>query len=222
MTSSLKVIEIVGEGKADIGKVSALEEPESGIIVILVHKLCGTPKNMKVKRRAAPHIQSKGGWAKKVKFAKQQALYNKSAGLVFVLDSEGDLKQTLQKLEKGRDAAYKSFPMAIGVAHPCIETWLLADSKAIRKGLDLRSTPTIPECPEDLPAPQKDRDKNPKTILAAFASERRTELSSSEKDKIALAIMDTELLRSRCPKGFAPFADEVEKHIKPLFDDPPK
>jgi hypothetical protein len=44
---------------------------------------------MRVVRRAVPHLQGKGLW-QKVKFAKQTALYNRSAGAVFVMDSEGN------------------------------------------------------------------------------------------------------------------------------------
>jgi len=36
-------------------------------------------------------------------------------------------------------------------------------------------------------------------------------------DKIAAAINDFAQLRARCPLGFAPFADEVDRQIRPLF-----
>jgi hypothetical protein len=38
-----------------------------------------------------------------------------------------------------------------------------------------------------------------------------------EKDFIATAMNDMPLVRKRCPQGFAPFADEVENRIRPLF-----
>ncbi len=38
--------------------------------------------------------------------------------------------------------------MAIGVAHPCIESWLLADAAAIRRALALPATPKLPAEPE--------------------------------------------------------------------------
>ena len=107
--------------------------------------------------------------------------------------------------------------MAIGMAHPCIETWLLADAPAIRRALELPETPVVPEKPEELPAPAKDRNRNPKTVLRDIAGCKQGELGSKEKDKIATAMNDMALVRNRCPLGFAPFADEVEQHIRPLF-----
>jgi hypothetical protein len=53
--------------------------------------------------------------------------------------------------------------------------------------------------------------------LARIAGSRKKELSAGEKDRIAAAMNDMELPRARCPLGFAPFADEVEDHICPLF-----
>jgi hypothetical protein len=66
-----------------------------------------------------------------------------------------------------------------------------------------------------LPAPQKNRAHNPKTVLAKCA--RRSAVPSQEATRIAQAIADTALLRQRCPIGFEPFAQEVEERIAPLF-----
>lgn len=217
------IIEVVGEGKADIGRHDGARRPTEGVVPILTHKLCGKPQRMLVKRRAYATLQGKGkGRWRKVQFAKRQAHYNRTTdGLVFVLDSEGDhekLKSTKEDLEKGRDADGLSIPMAVGVAHPCIESWLLADATAIRRGLDLHESPEVTEEPESLPAPCEDRKRNPKTVLARAAGSTKKELSAEQKDKIATAVNDLALLRQRCPAGFAPFADEVQRHIRPLFD----
>ena len=128
------------------------------------------------------------------------------------------LKERVADLEQGRQRGLPAFPMAIGIAHPCIEAWLLTDGTAIRRGLDLPATPTVPEEPENLPAPCVDRSNNPKTALRAAGGCARAELSTDEKDKIATAINDLDRLRTRCPLGFAPFAAEVLTQIRPLFD----
>jgi len=212
------VLEIFGEGKTDIGKAKSSEPelPRTGVVAILVHMLCGCPASMRVKRKPSIFLQGKG-WTQKVKFAKRQAFYNKSAGVVFVLDTEGDHKERMDELEKGRNAAHLDFPMAIGVAHPCIETWLLADAKAIKKAMDLKSLPTVSDTPETMPAPQRDRKNNPKIALAIAAEIKKAELSSVDKDRITLEIRDLALICERCPIGFQPFAAEVELRIKPLF-----
>ena len=218
------VIEVFGEGRTDVGRYDDVCPPTNGVVPILTHKLCGKPKRMLVKRRAYAMLQQgKGRW-QKVRFAKRQAYYHKTTdGVVFVLDSEGDqnkLERTRQDLEKGRDADDLSIPMAVGVAHPCIESWLLADATAIRRGLELDKSPEVPENPESLPAPcmDRDRDRNPKTVLVRAAGSTKKELSVSQKDKIATAINDLDLVRQRCPAGFGPFADEVRRHIRPLCE----
>ncbi len=211
------VIEIIGEGKTDVGQSAKTERPASGVVPILLYMLCGKPHRMLVKRRSTLFLQGKGLW-QKVRFAKRQAKYNRAtAGVVFVVDSEGELKTKREALSKGRDCEFPDFPMAIGIAHPCIEAWLLADASAIQRALSLASLPQILEQPEELPAPQHDRRRNPKTVLVQLAGGTKAELSADVKDKIASAIKDTTLLSSRCPLGFAPFAAEVDRWIRPLF-----
>jgi hypothetical protein len=213
------IIEIFGEGKTDIGpqvKDEKTESPTRGVVPILVNKLCANPSNMKVIRKRTTTLERKSLW-QKVQFARRQAFYNRSNAVVFVVDSEGDLKSKKEALCKGRDEAHSSLPMAVGVAHPCIESWLLADPDAIRRGLKLNETPEVPLKPEELPAPQKDRRHNPKTVLREALAIVHQELSADKKDQIAAAINDMGLIKTRCPLGFAPFADEVESHIRPLF-----
>lgn len=216
MPNESVVLEIVGEGKTDLGAIDAPKRPDKGVVPILVHKLCGKPPHMLVKRRGFASLQGKG-LTQKVQFVKRQAFYSRSHGAVFVIDSEGDLTGRLDEMIDGRDRELPDYPMAIGIAHPCIESWLLADAAAIRRGLDLAVTPQIPVDPERLPAPLKDRDHNPKTVLRNVSVANQKELSGREKDCIAQAMNNMGLLRERCPKGFAPFADEVEKTIQPLL-----
>jgi hypothetical protein len=219
------VIEVVGEGRTDVGLTETASEPseplppQAGVVPILVHALCGKPGAMLVKRRPYSALQGKTR-AQKVQFAKRQSLYNNSRGIVFVLDSEGDLKGRKKELIEGRDRERPEYPTAIGVAHPCIEAWLLADGPAIRRALQLPKTPDVPDSPEELPAPAKNRKHNPKTVLRDIAGCRQAELGSREKDNIANAMNDMAAVRDRCPLGFAPFADEVGRHIEPLFQAP--
>ncbi len=132
------VIEIIGEGKTDVGGAEGkVERPEHGVVPILTHKLCGRPDSMRVKCRRPPHLQGKKLW-QKVQFAKLQAYNNGSAGMVFVVDTEGDHPRQLKELEKGRDSKLAEYPSAVGVAHPCIEAWLLTNDKAIIRALELR------------------------------------------------------------------------------------
>jgi len=210
------VVEVYGEGKTDVGHDPTPRPPTNGVVPILLHRLCGKPPHLLVKRYGMPFMQRRGSLPQKVRFAKRQARLNRSAGSVFVVDSEGDLRHRIGDLEKGRRMEPGDFPMAIGVAHPCIEAWLLADGAAIRRGLRLPANPQVPDEPETLPAPRQDRQHNVKTVLSGFSGTGRRELSVAEKTRIATAMNDMEALRNRCPLSFAPFADEVDEHIRPL------
>ena len=211
------VIEVFGEGKTDVGYNPEPHEPNKGVVPILLYTLCGKPKEMLVKRYGMPFMQQKGTLAKKVGFAKRQARLSRSAAVTFVVDSEGDLAGRMDDLTKGRTMEPSEFPMAVGVAHPCIEAWLLADATAVRRALGLARDPQVPESPESLPAPRHNRADNPKTRLARMASAATRELPVTNKESIAAAMNDINTIRDRCPQGFAPFADEVEQYIRPLF-----
>jgi len=216
------VIEIYGEGKTDVGEATTKPQPpDRGVVPILVSTLCGRPAGMLVKRYGSVFLNGqKGSLSQKVRFAKQQACYNGSAAAVFVVDSEGgrgQLKKKTRDLTRSRDHRLPNFPMAVGVAQPCIEAWLLSDATAIRRGLELAETPRVPDEPEKLPAPCQDTKRNPKNVLVAAAGSSKKELSTKEKDQIARSMNDMNIPRQRCPEGFAPFADEVQQHIAPLF-----
>jgi hypothetical protein len=155
----------------------------------------------------------------KVRFAKRQAVYNRSAGAVFVLDTEGQHPRVLQELTTGRNSGFASFPMAVGVAHACIEAWLLCDAVAIAQVLSLAGPPTLPSSPENLPAPSNNRSNNPKVVLGNTAVPPRADLSADEKWQIAEQ-MDLASVRSIC-LCFEAFALEVETRILPLFQPPP-
>jgi hypothetical protein len=212
------VIYFFGERKTDLGDAPEPGRPATGVVPILVHTLCGKADRLRVGRRRVAHLQGKGLW-QKVRFARWQARGN-SAGAVFVMDSEGGKKlhkKILSKLTKGRDAPGPVLPTAFGVAHPCIESWLLADASAIRRAMKLDRTPNTPDDPESLPAPCKRERTDPKIALAAACRSDQKNLAASDKWAIAVEMKDMPLVRERCPRGFAPFADEVECHIRPLF-----
>jgi len=210
------VVEVYGEGKTDVGHDPTPQPPTKGVVPILLHRLCGRPAHLLVKRYGMPFMQRRGSLPQKVRFAKRQARLNRSAGAVFVVDSEGDRRHRIADLEKGRRMEPGQFPMAVGLAHPCIEAWLLADAGAIQRGLRLPTTPQVPDEPEKLAAPRHDRQHNPKTVLSGLSGTRKRELSVAEKTRIAAAMNDMDVVRNHCPQGFARFADEVDEHIRPL------
>lgn len=210
------VIDIVGEGKSDLGRGDDLPgRPSSGVVPVLVHRLCNEPESMQVRRRPLPFLQEKGLW-KKVRFAKRQGFYAGSAGLIFVLDTEGNHPGVLNELRRGRDSVLLEYPTVVGVAHPCIGAWLLSDGAAISRAMNLVREATIPPNPESLPAPCKDRSNSPKAVLSRCAGQNR-HLASYEMTCIVKETQDLSVMRNRCPTSFSPFADEVIAIIGVLF-----
>ena len=210
------VIEFFGEGKTDIGPSSAPTPPTAGVVPILVHQLCDRPATMRVKRRSFAFLQGKS-LAQKVRFAKRQAFYNRSAGAVFVMDSEGDERKrqkVLDEMVRGRSQEPASLPLAVGVAQPCIEAWLLVDQRAVQHAARVQEPLEFPADPESLPAPCDNATSNPKAILIHWGVR-----SAAQKDRVALAISDPHLLEERCPRGFGRFAQEIRQFIRPLFSD---
>ena len=210
------VIEVVGEGKTDRGRGSdRAEPPTTGVVPVLVHRLCDRPDSMRVLRRPPPFLQGKRLW-QKVRFAKRQASGLGSAGLVYVLDTEGGHPSVLRELQRGRDFETPEYPTVVGVAHPCIEAWLLSDAAAIARAFRLSPPPEVPEQPESLAAPCRDRSENPKSLLGRRAGLNQP-LSAAEATRVAHEIRNLDAIRHKCPTSFAPFADEIVKIIKPLF-----
>ena len=184
------LLEVFGEGPTDLGmQYNRAKPPNEGVVPIFVSTLCGRPPHLQVKCKPLQFLQGKGTH-QKVKFAKRQAKINGSAGIVFVLDTEGKTKSVLADLKRGRDSVSPDFPAAVGVAHPCVEAWLLVDAVAIALVLGLPAPPALPADPESLPAPCNNRTNNPKTVLGACANSPQTDLAASEKWDIARKIAD--------------------------------
>jgi hypothetical protein len=219
---ALVVVEVVGEGVVDIGPITRdpqAETPDRGVVPILLHRLCGEPETLRVKRRRIAFLQGKN-LAAKVRFARRQAPYNGSSGLVIVLDTEGDHPARIEQLHQACRSVSGTFPTAVGVAHPCIEAWLMADAAAIAQVCGLTSRPELPEVSETLAAPCRRDGHDPKLVLARCAGQA-TPLAASSAWAIARFTRDLLAVRTRCPLSFAPFADAVEGKIRPLFGDSP-
>jgi hypothetical protein len=137
-------------------------------------------------------------------------------GGVVVYDSEGadptSLRSDIQEW-LGQSAK----PIAVGVAHPCIEAWLLCAAGPIKKGCKRDAlNGKLPHDPELLPAPRKDRRRNPKVVLQRISGCDAVPCKAA----IAAEIWDFAPLRQKCPQGFVPFADDVESRVKPLLASP--
>ena len=96
-------------------------------------------------------------------------------------------------------AAFSGTPRAFGVAVRAFDAWILADEKALGRALACRVPRGRP--PEAVAVPKavctKLRDDSPRDVA-------RRDLYAE-----VAAAADLGVLRTRCPKGFAPFAGRV-------------
>ena len=133
MPSTPKVIELVCDGKAEGGPPDDVpKRPSIGVLTLFIHRLCGEPSDLLVRRRKPLFLSSGTHLWRRVEQTKVRAADHGESGLVYVVDTEGDSPaRKLKELDKGRAAKRPAFPMAIGVCHPCVEAWLLADRDCI-------------------------------------------------------------------------------------------
>lgn len=222
------VIDIYGEGKTDVGTEQTQllpGVPDQGVIPILVHRLCGEPAAMRVRRFGRPFQMKKGGLQEKSRLARMQSRDRKADGLVLVVDADGgDVERAAKrdKLAAGGDQVPDGPPMAVGVAQPCIEAWLLAavwsrssDSCRVVPESSLTAALRQFPSPEDLPTDSQS-DYHPKRCLAVSQKQAVQDLGVEKKWQIAREV-NLEIIKRICPKSFGPFAAEVGEKIEPLF-----
>ena len=159
-----------------------------------------------------------GGLRRKVQTALARANSERFDAVVTLTDRDGAKNQgRLEAMKSGREVARNEdgnpLPCAIGLAIETIEAWVL-DPKAARDALGLETTPDDPGAPESLGGRRGSPD-HPKTVLNRWLAE--VPLERFERITDAMAAIAEEVdpgeLSERCPKGFAPFADEVRREL---------
>lgn len=119
--------------------------------------------------------------------------------VVILIDQDGD-NGRLKSATFAQEATLTSFPRAIGIAVRTFDAWFLADQTALSKVL---STNVDTQ-------PDPERIADPKGVCqllneSAGGSKRLRDLYSE-----VAAVADLQILRDRCPVGFAVFAERVE------------
>ncbi len=131
----------------------------------------------------------------------------KTVNKIRLSEQPGDLAWWLSKTPQQRLAAYAqeaivtSFPRAVGIAVQSFDAWFIADHSAL--STVLRAKVDMQPAPETVSDPKKrcqmlNETANSGQPLRAVYS-------------MISAIMNFEILRQRCPIGFAVFAQRVER-----------
>ena len=217
--SSLRVL-IYGEGRHELGTHDGAQGlPEQlGALPRLVHRLLDNPESVEYECRSfksVTHVPGKATnkFARKVKKAIQAAKLEGYDGVVVVIDRDCEPdRYRIGALRKGRDdmQADGYTPCAVGTAVEAFDAWMIADGKAIG---DAGGNASISHPkPEKLDG-KEGTGQHPKDRAARIFGGGR---GLGQTYAAVAANVDIDLLKRRCPQGFAPFAEEVAEHLVPL------
>ena len=120
--------------------------------------------------------------------------------LVFLIDQDGQ-SERIPQIRQAQDYLELSLKRAMGVAIKTFDAWMLSDEQALTKVLGY-TVPTQPD-PEQI--------DNPNQKCQELLKARETEMAQREMYAKVAKHIDIEILSTRCPKGFKPFADNVKK-----------
>jgi len=176
----------------------------SGSLVLLVERLLGCEIEVSVDRFRNPDLLVDAGIGgrlqKRILAWLREAEVRGFDALVLVIDEDGDRERVKLVSRAQEDASIFSLPRAFGVAIRTFDAWMLADEKALSRilGFTVKRFAT----PE--------RIKDPKKKIEAL-------LKKAGPDAPGLSALYAQLagrvelkdLETRCPKGFAPFAERV-------------
>ena len=158
--------------------------------------------------------RTRRGYAAKARAATLLAQKHDCAAVVAVLDEDGH-PQRIEELREARESA--RVPLACGMAIPCIESWTLGAPTALSEVLSIEITVVTTHCPparvEHLNENSEDPARRPKAIVENIARAGGREDGLSLREEVA-AVTDVDELRRHCPRGFAPFADDLVETLR--------
>ncbi len=190
---------VCGEGPNDIGKDD--QPPELGTLQAFVCSIRAADNDKFERHRIAhlgPRRKSKG-FEDKLELAFKELGHRNCDALVFVVDSDKEPKRVL-RLKEARDKVCAGRSSAVGTAIRSIEAWLLSDEKALASAFGC-PTPATTANPEEL--------SDPKSLLHQWLDGADRWDHSAAYAEMARQVR-LEIVRKRCPRGFADFAVEVE------------
>ncbi len=212
-------IAVYGEGKHELGGKlgQALSLDSLPALPRLVQRLLEDPQEVaytcfRFKDVRAVHTRGQK-FGKKVIRAIRQARRDGFAALAVVIDRDAKPdSERVQALRQGRDAlAGQEYPpCAVGTPVEAFDAWMITDPKAVRSaGGDHNQCRADPEKLDG----KEGTGRHPKDVAGAIFGGKR---GLASKYAAVAEKADLKLLRKNCPKGFAPFADEVETQILPV------
>lgn len=209
---------VVSEGGRDIGDA---RDERRGAVQVLVRRVLSAKLEREVRAEELDgvplprvHEQSSqaSGYGRKVHLAIAEGTARDCTSVALVVDRDrAPGHSRLQALTQGVQRAIAAGhalanATAVGVAVETVEAWLLADERALNLALSPVPAAQREPNPENLTG-KPGTSNHPKVRFEAVV-ERATRNKDVAYDEVA-EHADLATVESRCPTGFARFADEV-------------
>jgi len=121
-------------------------------------------------------------------------------GLILLIDQDGQ-NERCKQIQRAQEFTLWQLPRAMGVAIKAFDAWMLADERALTDVLGC----TVGTQPD----PETIRD--PKGVCAGLLANGQNQMAQSEMYTRIAHRLDIDILSSRCPRGFRPFAGYVRQ-----------
>lgn len=191
---------IISEGKHEL----------SGALETIVRRLTGIVEDVDLLKVSDPALRvhpAKGpGYFKK---AVRCLLYASEHGydaLVLLIDQDDQIERRQQLSEAQDHLGLSTIPRAMGVAVLTFDAWMLADEQALSTVL---SNPIQRQ-------PDPERTGNAKGNCTALRDASGSGLSLTALYAALAEVINFDVLASRCPVGFEPFAQRARRMAEQL------
>ncbi|HUT01979.1 MAG TPA: hypothetical protein VM031_05965 [Phycisphaerae bacterium] len=216
---SIRRVVVYGDGPYDLGPNLGREVAPDQTYALprLVHRLLDEPSDTFYAAEifaSVPPVHGRGHkYGRKAQGAIRQARQGRYHAAVIVIDRDrAPGTRKLRPLQEARDQLqHQGFPpCAIGMAVEAFDAWMIADGNAVKAaGGNPAKTHRSPENLDK----KEGTGGHPKDLaMQVFGGRDRV----AEKYAVVAANADLALLERTCPKGFAPFAEEVREWIGPV------
>ncbi len=213
-------IAVFGDGAHELRGISAGSgvANETAALCRLVARIAGAPDHIEYvcipfKKAGPVHGKAVNDFSRKTKGALFRAKREGCQGAVILIDRDRKPdSQRVKALREGRDALGDVLypPCAVGTAIETFDAWMIVDGKAIGAAGGNASIPYGE--PEKLGGTEG-TGKHPKDrAIEIFGGAGEL----PEKYAAVADSVDIDMLKKQCPKGFKPFAEEVEQRVAPL------
>lgn len=187
---------IVGEGPHE------LDGALPNLVLKLLNRECqfacekvSNPKvHVHLRRGTAPGFTKRTlGW---LRYAEREGF----DALVLVIDQDG-YPERQRQIEAAQEDLTFALRRALGVAVRCFDAWMLADEQALTKVLECAiSRQKKPEAIQD-----------PKSVCRALRDGSGRSMGLASMYAAVAETANVDILESRCPTGFVPFAAHVRR-----------